>query len=177
MENNLMYRVSIITASDSGYAGQRVDLSSEVIREVVSAAGYELSSYIMLPDDRGMLAAEMRRICDSQEADLLLTTGGTGFSERDCTPEATGDVVERFAPGIAEAMRALSMQVTPRAMLSRAVAGIRGKTLIINLPGSPKAVKECLEFILPSLGHGLGILTGADRECARPMENHAEVQV
>ena len=162
-----MYRVAIITASDSGYAGQREDKSGPVIRELVTAAGFEAVHYRMLPDDRGLLAGEMRRICDEGTADLILTTGGTGFSPRDCTPEATEDVTERRVPGIPEAMRYLSLQITPRAMLSRASAGIRGKTLIVNLPGSPKAVRECLEYILPALTHGLDILTGAAGNCAR----------
>lgn len=162
-----MYRTAIITASDSGYAGAREDKSAQVIREILSAAGYETVSYALLPDDRETLAEAMRDICDNEKAELILTTGGTGFSPRDITPEATLDVIERNAPGIPEAMRALSMSITPRAMLTRAVAGIRKKTLIINLPGSPKAVRECLEFILPSLSHGLDILTGADSNCAR----------
>ena len=162
-----MYRTAIITASDSGYAGQREDQSAFVIREILSASGYETVSYTLLPDERETLAEAMRDICDNEKAELILTTGGTGFSPRDITPEATLDVIERNAPGIPEAMRALSMSITPRAMLTRAVAGIRKKTLIINLPGSPKAVRECLEFILPSLSHGLDILTGADSDCAR----------
>lgn len=162
-----MYRTAIITASDSGYAGAREDKSAQVIREILSASGYETVSYTLLPDDRETLAEAMRDICDNEKAELILTTGGTGFSPRDITPEATLDVIERNAPGIPEAMRALSMSITPRAMLTRAVAGIRKKTLIINLPGSPKAVRECLEFILPSLSHGLDILTGADSDCAR----------
>ena len=113
------------------------------------------------------LASELKRLCDQDMADLVLTTGGTGFSPTDLTPEATLSVVERPAPGIAEAMRWQSLQITPRAMLSRGLAGIRKRTLIVNLPGSPKAVRECLEFILPSLGHGLEILKGTAGECAR----------
>jgi molybdopterin adenylyltransferase len=161
------YRVAIITASDSGFAGKREDKSAEVIRELVTAAGYETVSYELLPDDREMISQAMTRICDNSEAELILTTGGTGFSPRDVTPEATADVIERPVPGIPEAMRQLSLRITDRAMLSRAAAGIRGKTLIVNLPGSPKAVRECLEFILPAVSHGLDILTGADSECAR----------
>ena len=162
-----MIRVAIITSSDSGAAGKREDLSGPAIRELIEAAGMEAVSYVMLPDDREMLANEMRRIADEGKADLILTTGGTGFSPRDVTPEATADVTERAVPGIPEAMRALSMQITPRAMLSRAAAGIRKGTLIVNLPGSPKAVKECLTFILPALTHGIDILTGAASNCAR----------
>lgn len=161
-----MFRVGIITASDSGYAGNREDLSGAVIKEIVEANGYEVTSYRMLPDDRNMLAQEMKRLCDDDIADLVLTTGGTGFSPHDCTPEATLDVAEKQAQGIAEAMRYSSMTITKRAMLSRAVAVIRGKTLIVNLPGSPKAVRENLEFIISELPHGLAVLKGTVSNCA-----------
>ena len=159
-------RAAIITSSDSGYAGEREDLSGPVIRELLEENGYEVVHSILLPDDRKMLAKEMARIADEGVAELLLTTGGTWFSPRDCMPEATADIVERPAPGIPEAIRAYSMTITPRAMLSRAAAGIRKSTLIINLPGSPKAVRESLEYILPALGHGLEILTGTASDCA-----------
>ena len=160
-------RVAIITLSDSGYAGQREDKSGPLIRAMAEEAGYQVVHTALLPDGVEPLAGELKRLCDGDLADLVLTTGGTGFSSTDLTPEATLSVVERPAPGIAEAMRWQSLQITPRAMLSRAAAGIRGKTLIVNLPGSPKAVKECLEFILPSLGHGLEILRGTAGNCAR----------
>ena len=160
-------RVAIITLSDSGYAGQREDKSGPAIQAMVEETGYEIVHTALLPDGIEPLASELKRLCDEDIADLVLTTGGTGFSPTDLTPEATLSVVERPAPGIAEAMRYNSLQVTPRAMLSRAAAGIRKKTLIVNLPGSPKAVRECLEFILPSLGHGLEILRGTAGECAR----------
>lgn len=160
-------KVAIITSSDSGYAGDREDLSGSVIAEIVGAYGYEVSERILLPDDRERLAEAMRSIADEGRAQLILTTGGTGFSMRDCMPEATMDVVERVVPGIPEAMRAYSMQLTKRAMLSRAAAGIRRSTLIINLPGSPKAVRECLEYIIPELSHGLEIMTGQAKDCAR----------
>ena len=160
-------RVAIITLSDSGYAGQREDRSGPVIRELAETVGYEIVHTVLLPDGIEPLASELRRLCDEDMADLVLTTGGTGFSPTDLTPEATLSVVERPAPGIAEAMRYNSLQITPRAMLSRAAAGIRKRTLIVNLPGSPKAVRECLEFILPSLGHGLEILRGTAGNCAR----------
>jgi molybdenum cofactor synthesis domain-containing protein len=162
-----MFRVGIITASDSGYAGKREDESGTVIKEIVEANGYEVTSYVILPDDRKMLADEMKRLCDNDIADLVLTTGGTGFSPRDCTPEATLDIAEKQVPGIAEAMRYSSMQITKRAMLSRALAAIRGKTLIVNLPGSPKAVRENLEFIIGELPHGLEVLKGHVSNCAR----------
>ncbi len=160
-------RAAIITSSDSGYAGERVDLSGPVIREILEANGYEVVRTELLPDDRKMLADAMKEIADQEIAQLIVTTGGTGFSPRDCMPEATGDVTERAVPGIPEAIRAYSMTITPRAMLSRAAAGIRKRTLIVNLPGSPKAVRESLEYIIPSLQHGLEILTGEASDCAR----------
>ena len=160
-------RAYIITASDSGYAGEREDLSGPAAEELLRQAGYDIAGYALLPDDRAMLAETMRKVCDDDRADLLVTTGGTGFSPRDCTPEATADVIERATPGIPEAMRYYSLQITARAMLSRASAGIRRGTLIVNLPGSPKAVRECLEYILPALGNGLEILKGTTGNCAR----------
>ena len=162
-----MYRVAIITSSDSGYAGEREDKSGPVIAEIVKNNGYEVSFMKVLPDDREMLSNEMKRIADEDAADIILTTGGTGFSPRDVMPEATMDIVERAVPGIPEAMRAYSMQFTKRAMLSRAAAGIRKGTLIVNMPGSPKAVTECLEYIISELDHAMGILKGTDKNCAR----------
>ena len=153
-------RAAIITSSDSGYAGEREDKSGSVIQEILEANDYEVVHTILLPDDRKMLA-------DEGIAELIVTTGGTGFSPRDCMPEATKDIIEREVPGIPEAMRAYSMTITPRAMLSRAAAGIRKGTLIVNLPGSPKAVRESLEYIIPALEHGLQILTGEATNCAR----------
>ena len=161
-----MYRIAIITASDKGARGERVDVSGQVIREKCQEFA-TVTSYAVLADERAPLAAAMAAICDQDQADVIFTTGGTGFAPRDVTPEATLDVVERLAPGIPEAMRARSMQVTDRAMLTRAVAGIRNSTLIINLPGSPKAVRECLEVILPPLEHGIEMLRGKGGECAR----------
>lgn len=162
-----MYRVAIITSSDSGYAGEREDKSGPVIAEIVKNNGYEVSFMKVLPDDREMLSNEMKRIADEDAADIILTTGGTGFSPRDVMPEATMDIVERAVPGIPEAMRAYSMQFTKRAMLSRAAAGIRKGTLIVNMPGSPKAVTECLEYIISELDHAMGILKGTAKNCAR----------
>ena len=153
-------RAAIITSSDSGYAKEREDKSGPVIREILEANGYEVVHAILLPDEREMLAKEMKRIADEAIAELIVTTGGTGFSKRDC-------IIEREVPGIPEAMRAYSMTITPRAMLSRAAAGIRKGTLIVNLPGSPKAVRESLEYIIPALEHGLQILTGEASNCAR----------
>ena len=162
-----MLSAAIITSSDSGYRGEREDLSGPVISEMLKGAQYEVKTMLLLPDERQTLADAMIKICDEHQADLILTTGGTGFSMRDCMPEATRDVIEREVPGIPEAMRAFSMQITKRAMLSRSAAGIRKSTLIVNLPGSPKAVQECLEVILPELKHGLEILKGDAVNCAR----------
>ena len=162
-----MKRVAVITSSDKGYKGEREDLSGPAVKEIVEAAGYVVVSMDVLPDDRGMLGARMAEIADQGLAELILTTGGTGFSKRDVTPEATEDVIERRVPGIPEAMRAFSLTITKRAMLSRGTAGIRKGTLIVNLPGSPKAVKECLAVIIETLGHGIEIVTGDAGECGR----------
>ena len=162
-----MFQAAIITASDKGSRGQREDVSGQVVKEILEKNGYTVVQQLILPDERQLLADEMRRLC-AEQVDLILTTGGTGFSQRDWTPEATLDVVERQVPGIPEAMRMNSLQITKRAMLSRAVAGICQQTLIINLPGSPKAVRENLEFIVTELAHGLEILRGQAQDCARP---------
>lgn len=162
-----MFRVAVITSSDSGYQGKREDKSGPEIERIVKEYGYEVVHKIILPDEREILSNEMKRIADNDIADLILTTGGTGFSPRDCTPEATMDVVDRIVPGIPEAMRAFSLEITKRAMLSRAAAGIRKETLIINMPGSPKAVEECLHYIISELDHGLKILKGRESNCAR----------
>ena len=157
-------RVAIITLSDSGYAGQREDKSGPLIRAMAEEAGYQVVQTGILPDEKDLLSDELKRICDQHLADLVLTTGGTGFSMRDWTPEATLAVAHRQVPGISEAMRAYSLSITPRAMLSRGVSVLREQTLIINLPGSPKAVRESLEYLLPALEHGLDILTGSVTE-------------
>ncbi len=162
-----MYKVGIITASDKGSRGEREDVSGQVIHELVTKAGYEVVSLKILPDEREALSIEMMRLADVVGVHLILTTGGTGFSKRDITPEATKAVIEREASGIAEAIRYNSLQITPKGMLSRGVAGIRGETLIINLPGSPKAVRESLEYILKPVFHGLQILVGDDSECGQ----------
>lgn len=162
-----MYRAGIVTLSDKGAAGEREDKSGAVIKEILESAGYEVVAQSLLPDEGEALKTELIRLSDQVQCDLVLTTGGTGFSRRDVTPEATMAVAERNAPGIAEAIRAYSMTVTKRAMLSRGVSVIRGGTLIINLPGSPKAVRESLEYVLDTLPHGLDILSGRGGECAR----------
>ena len=162
-----LFRVAIITSSDSGFAGTREDQSGPVIERMMKDAGYEVTEMVLLPDDKDKLMAKMAQICDENTADLILTTGGTGFSPRDIMPEATKEVSERDVPGIPEAMRYYSLQITGRAMLTRAAAGIRKRTLIVNMPGSPKAVRECLEYILPHLAHGLEILTERTGDCGR----------
>lgn len=157
---------AVITASDKGAHGLREDKSGEKVVQLLSAAGYTVVEHVVLPDERDDLIRKMRDLSDFGVG-LVVTTGGTGFSPRDVTPEATLAVVERQTPGIPEAMRAFSMQVTKRAMLSRAAAGIRKRTLFVNLPGSPKAVEECLGFVLPELQHGIEILRGDAGECAQ----------
>jgi molybdopterin adenylyltransferase len=162
-----LYRVGIITASDKGSKGERQDISGERIRTIAEQHGYVVSFYQVLPDEQRILQDTMQRLCDENTVDLLLTTGGTGFSGRDVTPEATAAIAERMVPGIAEAIRAYSMTITKRAMLSRGIAAIRKNTLIINLPGSPKAVEESLTYIIDEIKHGIEILKGEAFECAR----------
>jgi molybdenum cofactor synthesis domain-containing protein len=159
-----MYRIGIITVSDKGSRGEREDRSGPAIREMVKELG-EVVVYRILPDDLEALKEEMVNMSDKLKVDLILTTGGTGLSSRDNTPEATLAVIGREVPGLPEAMRQESLKKTKHAMLSRAVAGVRNGTLIINLPGSVKGVQECLEVILPALPHGLDILTGRGGEC------------
>jgi len=166
IRSEALYRVWIITASDKGFKGEREDKSAPVIRDITNNAGYVAAGYTLLVDDQASIENELKRICDLNLADLILTTGGTGFSPRDCMPEATANAAHRLVPGIAEAMRMASLAITKRAMLSRSVAAIRGSTLIVNLPGSPKAVRENLEFIIGELRHGLDILKERDGECA-----------
>ena len=160
-----MYNAAILTISDKGHAGQREDESGAAIRVILEEKGYAVSYYAVLPDEREQIAGALRQLADNRTAELILTTGGTGFSPRDVTPEATMDVAERLCPGIPEAMRAMSMTKTKRAMLSRATAALRGNSLIINLPGSVKAVRECLECVIDQVEHGLDILTGRGGEC------------
>lgn len=162
-----MFNAAVLIASDKGAAGQRADTSGDVIVRYLEEKGYILKERVMVPDERPLIARELIRLCDEVGCDLILTSGGTGFSPRDWTPEATQDVLHRAVPGIPEALRAASLAITPRAMLSRAVAGIRGSTLIINLPGSPKAVAENLATLDSALGHGLEIMTGRTWDCAR----------
>ncbi|HCT64559.1 MAG TPA: molybdopterin adenylyltransferase [Lachnospiraceae bacterium] len=161
-----MIKVGIITASDKGSRGEREDLSVKAIEEVVAKIDGVVEKYTIVPDDRKIISKTIVEFVDEHKLDLILTTGGTGFSIRDVTPEATIDVIEKDVPGIAEVMRMKSLEITPRAMLSRAVSGIRKQTLIINLPGSPKGAKECLSSVIDSIPHGIEILKGIARECA-----------
>ena len=157
---------AVITLSDKGAAGEREDLSGPAAQALLDEAGYDVQENLLLPDEPSLLKHHLIRLSDSRQVNLVVTTGGTGFSLRDQTPEATLEVAHRNVPGIAEAMRAYSMQITGRAMLSRGVCVIRNRTLIVNLPGSPKAVKESLSYILPQLEHGIRILLNLDGECA-----------
>lgn len=162
------YRVAVVTMSDKGSLGQRVDESGPIIAEIMEEWGLaSVENVIIIPDDFDKIKETLISLSDDMKVDLILTTGGTGLSPRDVTPEATMAVADRNVPGIAEYMRVKSFEITPKAMLSRAVSVMRGKTLIINLPGSPKAVRENLEFILPALDHGLEIMTGRSGECGK----------
>ena len=162
-----MIKIGILTVSDKGHASQRIDESGKLIKELIKQINGEVVDYKIVPDEREIISLNLVKMADELQIDIILTTGGTGFSPRDITPEATLDVIDRQVPGIPEAMRLISLEITPRAMLSRAVAGIRNETLIVNLPGSPKAVKECLEVIMPVLPHAIQILKGETGECAR----------
>jgi molybdopterin adenylyltransferase len=161
-----LIKLCILTASDKGHAGMRNDESGKVIMDMAKEINAEIIDYVIVPDERKIISENLVRMSDQLNADLILTTGGTGFSPRDITPEATMDVVDRSAPGIPEAMRQKSLEITPMGMLSRAAAGIRNRTLIINMPGSPKAVRECMEVIIPVLKHAIEILKGQTGECA-----------
>ena len=163
-----MFAVGILTISDKGSKGERQDKSGEAIREVLTGMGVSIVNYDMVPDEKHVIAEKLVEWADRDNLDVVVTTGGTGLTHRDVTPEATLAVVDRIVPGFAEAMRAESLKKTPHAMLSRAVVGTRGKCLIINLPGSPKAVRECLEVILPALPHAVETLKGQAGECGAP---------
>lgn len=156
-----------ITLSDKGARGEREDKSGPLIGKMLTEAGYNVVETVLIPDEPEMLKAQLIRLADQRQVNVILTTGGTGFAPRDRTPEATTEVCDRMAPGIAEALRAYSITKTPRGMLSRGVSGIRKQTLIINLPGSPKAVGECMDYLLTSLDHGLEMLLERSGECAR----------
>ena len=161
------FRAAVITLSDRGARGERKDESGPTAVQILEDAGYEIVETVLLPDEPEQLKKELCHLADRRQVDLIITSGGTGFSPRDRTPEATLAVADRNAPGFAEYIRMKSMEITSRAVLSRGVSVIRKKTLIINLPGSPKAVRESLGFILDSLGHGLKVLRGNVEECGK----------
>lgn len=164
------YKAAVITISDKGSRGEREDTSGPALKAQLEQAGYQVEHTCIIPDDFDRIAAELKACCDERDVALVLTTGGTGLSPRDVTPEATLSVLEREARGIPEAMRYASLQITPRACLSRGVAGTRGRTLIVNLPGSKKAAVENLDVVLPALGHGLDVLRGNSGDCG--VEQH-----
>ena len=161
------WKAAVLTVSDRSHRGERPDEGGPLVAALLQDAGYEVARTAVVPDEGEEIARALREWADAGDVRLILTTGGTGFSPRDVTPEATLAVCDRPTPGIPEAMRLASLAVTPRAMLSRAAAGIRGGTLIVNLPGSPKAAKENLEAVLPTLAHGLQMLSGAEADCAK----------
>ena len=161
------FRAAVITLSDKGFVGEREDKSGPLLTTILEEHGYDVVESLLLPDIQTKIETELKRLSDGRQVDLIVTTGGTGLSHRDVTPEATLAIATRNVPGIAEAIRAYSMQITKRAMLSRGVSVLRNHTLIVNLPGSPKAVKESMDIILSELEHGLKILRGSASECAR----------
>ncbi len=161
------YKAAVITLSDKGVIGERIDTSGPSIIKELQEKGYEIVEYMILPDEKEQLKTNLIHLCEDQKCQLIITTGGTGCSPRDITPEATNEILEKQVPGIAEAIRYKSMQITPRAMLGRGVSGIRNHTLIVNLPGSEKAVKESLEVIIDTLDHAMDTINGASGDCGR----------
>ena len=166
MNKDFAFTFGIITVSDKGSRGERIDESGPAAEELLKPVGGVMKKYIIVPDEIEEIKKTIIEMTDGLKIDMILTSGGTGFSPRDVTPEATLEIIEKHVPGIPEAMRAESLKVTPKAMLSRATAGIRGRSLIVNLPGSPKGVRECLGVILPVLKHGIETLRGEASECA-----------
>ena len=162
-----MYKTGILIMSDKGSRGEREDGSGQQIRDMLTDNNFQFDFYAIIPDEKDVIIEKLKYASDELGLDIIFTSGGTGFSSRDVTPEATLEVLERLTPGIPEAIRYYGLQKTPKAMLSRAVAGMRGKTLIINLPGSIKGVRESIEAILPALGHGLDIIIGSSTECGQ----------
>ncbi|MBM2831336.1 MAG: putative molybdenum cofactor biosynthesis protein [Dehalococcoidia bacterium] len=161
-----MFTLGVLTLSDKGSKGERVDESGKLIADMLSSIGARVLKREVMPDERDLIAGKLREWADSGDVDIIVTTGGTGLSPRDVTPEATLSVIDRQVPGLVEMMRAEGVKKTPMAMLSRAVSGLRGRCLIINLPGNPKAVREDLEVITPVLYHAVEIMRGEAGECA-----------
>ena len=162
-----MIKTAILTISDKGSKGERIDITGPSIKKILNEDIFSVEFYKIIPDEIDVIEKELLILSDDLNVDLILTNGGTGFSKRDVTPEATERVIIKKVPGIAEAMRLNSLKITPKAMLSRAISGIRNNTLIVNLPGSPKAATENLEFIIEAIPHGIEILNGTASECAR----------
>jgi molybdopterin adenylyltransferase len=161
----MQMRAGILVISDRGWRGERHDKSGQVAKEVISRLSIDVTEYEVVPDEADIISHKLREWCDNAGLDLILTSGGTGLSDRDVTPEATSAVIDKTIPGLTEAMRMETMKIKPEAVLSRAIAGNRGKCLIINLPGSPKAVRECLDVILPVLPHAMDVLAGRASDC------------
>ncbi|HDK7136781.1 molybdopterin adenylyltransferase [Clostridium botulinum] len=162
-----MIKTAIVTISDKGSKGERKDETGKVLQDILEKEGYKVEYYKIIPDEINIISEELIKLCDEEKVNLIITNGGTGFSKRDVTPEATEKVIEKHVPGFGEAMRASSLSITPKAILSRGIAGIRKDSLIINLPGSPKAAAENLQAVLGAIPHGIEILLGEASECAR----------
>ena len=166
-ERAQQFSFAVVTMSDKGSRGEREDTSGKLLQALLQEEGYTLLAYVIVPDDKGIIVETLLDLIDNRKVDLIVTTGGTGLAPTDVTPEAMQEVIEKDIPGMAEAMRAASLRMTPHAMLSRARVGIRGKSLILNLPGSEKAARENIEVLLPALPHALDKIQGGTSDCGR----------
>ena len=165
-------KFAVLTSSDMGARGERQDTGGDGVVEMLESVGFGLEARVVAPDERPVIADQLRRWCDTGQVELICTTGGTGLSPRDVTPEATADVIDFEVPGMAEAMRAHTFDITPFTMVSRAKVGVRGRVLIVNLPGNPKGARECLEVVIPVLSHAIEVLQG--RRGPHPARGSAE---